>query len=196
MKRKNTEDQSHEDATEIEDQGSVLDKEGTGFVAGAGAVIEEEISDVADEVMAAEETMLGRMVEHMVAQIKTMETTWDKMPVEKRETLVDGIRWVAKTSVRKAVESIAAKGRKIVVGTLDKVTIKDSIQAVLNVPRSAEACSAFGMATGGGELAFLLLETENLLADSSRIQTAPEQLSMDLPHEEHEGLYYDDNCPL
>ncbi|MBF0626154.1 MAG: hypothetical protein HQL82_15265, partial [Magnetococcales bacterium] len=48
-----------------------------------------------------------------------------------------------------------------------------------NAPRSPEACAAFGMAAGGGQVAFLLLDTEGLLSDTAKIRTS-DQMELDL----------------
>ncbi|MBF0422060.1 MAG: hypothetical protein HQL73_03615 [Magnetococcales bacterium] len=159
---------------------SILDRQdGDVFSAGAGTVIHEQIQTSDVEVIEAKEGLLGSLVKAAYDIIKVMPKHWGFMNEEERDMLLDCLRHDFAPLIQHAARLIASKGRRIITGSIDKMTTKDTIQVTINAPRSPEACAAFGMAAGGGQVAFLLLDTESLLGDRSDIPIS-DQLTMDL----------------
>ncbi|MBF0584938.1 MAG: hypothetical protein HQL80_12000 [Magnetococcales bacterium] len=160
-------------------QGSILDQtDEAPVIIGAGQVEHEVINPYDDVVLATKENMLGDFVKVMVDKIKAMPTPWGKMTAQEREDLVTGIKFGAQAMITKAAEDIAANGRRIVTGVMKQVAIKDEITATIVCSRSPEACAAFGMSSGGGPVAFLLLDTESLLTDAKPLQVGPGQKNL------------------
>lgn len=197
----NSNDEMGEAAGMDEVAGSVLDRNDEEFFsAGAGAVINEEIDTTSVEVAMARDGLLGSMVKTAMESIQGMPSHWGILNDRQREDLVADVRKQFSPLVHQAVRQMAAKGRRIVTGTIDKTTTKDSIQVVINSPRSPEACAAFGMSAGGGQVAFLLLDTESLLTDSAKILMS-DQIEMDLGENDENGMpeesnEINDECPL
>ncbi|WP_130470967.1 hypothetical protein [Candidatus Magnetaquicoccus inordinatus] len=163
------------------DNTSILDKQDAQpVVVGAGMVIEENIDFGSDVVLSTKENMLGDFVKIMADIIKSMPSIWAKMSDGEQQQLLDKLRWQGNHLITKAVEDIAANGRRIVTGTLKQVAIKDEITATILCARSPEACAAFGMASGGGPVAFLLLDTEIFLTDANPVKIDPKQPELPL----------------
>ncbi|MBF0342285.1 MAG: hypothetical protein HQL95_15170 [Magnetococcales bacterium] len=163
------------------DQGSILTQPETmPTIIGAGVVIEEEIQNDADVVLSTAGSMLDRFTRAMTDQMKKMERPWGAMSAADRQTLVDNLQWSAQDLITQATETIAANGRRIVTGVMKQVAIKDEITATITCGRSAEACAAFGMASGGGPVAFILLDTESYLSRVNPVDVGPRQLEMNI----------------
>ncbi len=142
---------------------------------GIGEVIEEEIQPWDDEVRLAEEKMVGDMSMMVLDRIKTLPRAWSAMTPNQQQDVVSSVIAGCEVVVKQAIEAIASKGRKIITGIMKQVTIKDEISMTITCQRSPEACAAMGMAAAGGTVAFLLLETEGLLALGDPIQVGPVQ---------------------
>ena len=155
-------------------------------VMGCGEITEETINVWDDEVIAAEESMMANIIAMALDTAKQMESLWAMMPITKREELVDRITAQAADIARKCAEQIAAKGRRIVTGYLKKVDITADIGLMIRCPRTEQGCAAFGMASAGGTVHFILQDTESLLDPGVRPQVDPVQGALDLD-EENEG---------
>ena len=125
-------------------------------------------------------SMLDQFTRFMLDKMKGMETPWSKLSAAERQKIVDGLHWSAMDLIREATETIAANGRRIITGSMKQVAIKDEITATITCARSSEACAAFGMASGGGPVAFLLLDTESYLQSINPVRVGPAQLEMQL----------------
>ncbi|MBF0341810.1 MAG: hypothetical protein HQL95_12745 [Magnetococcales bacterium] len=164
-----------------EEQVSVLDTTESDIpVMGVGEVVEEEIKPWNDEARLAEKQMLGDMANMVMDRIKTLPTVWLKMSPSQQQDVVSSVTAGCQGIVRNAIEIMASKGRRIITGIMKQVTIKDEIQMTITCLRSPEACAAMGMAAAGGTVAFLLLETEGLLALGDPIQVGMVQGELNL----------------
>ncbi|MBF0308094.1 MAG: hypothetical protein HQL56_01010 [Magnetococcales bacterium] len=179
------------DELEPEAQGSVLDRQDEVIVQ-PSAVVDEEITF--EELGEANGRMLGAFVVLVVEIFKEHKTAWDNMPPEKRDDLVATITKRGQEFISQAALAMAAKGRRVVTGTLNQATIKDCVRIIIDAPKSPEACSAFGMSAGGGQVAFLLLDAEGFLdPDGIQVKTAPEQLALPF---DGEGDFQEDLLPV
>lgn len=164
----------------IDPPASVLDQTEPEIpVMGVGEVIEEHVNTWDAEAKLAETQMSGDIAKMILAQIKALPSHWGTMTPNQQTDLISSVSAGAANIASQAIEFIAAKGRRIVKGHMKQVTIKDEIQLTITCQRSPEACSAMGMAASGGQVAFLLLDTDGLLELGSPIEADPVQKELD-----------------
>ncbi|KJK22094.1 cell division protein FtsK [Burkholderiaceae bacterium 16] len=81
---------------------------------------------------------LGKdLLSALVLELKMLPDTWVKLPQKKQDDILDRLRNRVDASVKMAVHLIASQGRTVVTGDLDKLTIKDGVQAVIKIGKSA-----------------------------------------------------------
>lgn len=84
------------------------------------------------EFMAAE-TMGKDLMALMIQEFKAMPDVWQKLPEHLQNEVIDRLREVVDSAISKAVMLIAANGQTRIAGELDKVTLSDKRQAVINI---------------------------------------------------------------
>jgi hypothetical protein len=166
-------------------------------------VVVEDIDTDAEEVHLAADNLLGHLVRWISDRIKGMDKPWSQMSEKDQQTLLDDIRYDGQKVVIEMARTVAAKGRKLVFGAMEQVTIKDEIKAVITCQKSPEAAAAFGMSSGGGQVALVLMQTESLLQEVNPVKPDPDQweipLEEDAPQEENTDRPQDTTttaCPL
>ncbi|MBF0341054.1 MAG: hypothetical protein HQL95_08860 [Magnetococcales bacterium] len=200
---------SKNDTPETDTTASVLEQiEPDIPMMGLGQVIEEDIQPWDDEARLAEEKMAGDMAKLLMEQIKTLPRSWAAMTPNQQSDVYSVVAAGCASLASQAIELMASRGRRIIKGVMKQVTIKDEIQMTITCQRSPEACVAMGMASAGGEVAFLLLHTEGFLQLGSPMETGPiqgeldldgtdcplpEELPVSMPHSE---VLHDEECLL
>ncbi|WP_011298526.1 DNA translocase FtsK [Cupriavidus necator] len=91
----------------------------------------------------------------LVQEIKLMPDTWVKLSEKKQNDIIDRLRSRVDASVKMAVHLIAANGRTVVQGDLDKITIKDGAQALIKIGKSVSALHELAEAQGQAVLLVL-----------------------------------------
>lgn len=94
----------------------------------------EEAKEAAVEMAA--ETMTGDMLAALVDEFKTAPDVWQKMPEHQQQDVIYRLQQRIQENVRQAVEIIASANRPTIVATVESVTVKDGIKAVLTLPKS------------------------------------------------------------
>lgn len=96
----------------------------------------------------AADTMLGDLMACLVDELR-MQHLWQAMPMEQQKETIYRIQSRVQENIRTAVEIIASDNRPTIVATVESVTVKDGIKAVVTLPRSDaqrhELCDATGM---------------------------------------------------
>jgi len=67
----------------------------------------------------------------LVSEIKLLPDPWPKLSKANQDDIIDRLRKCVETNVKMAVHLLAAEGRTVVAGDLDKITIKDGVKAVV-----------------------------------------------------------------
>lgn len=176
------------ETTDIANPVSVLEQtEPEVPVMGIGQVIEEVIQPWDEEARLAEKQLAGDMAKLLLEQIKTLPRQWYAMTESQQSDVWSVVSSGCAGLASQAIELMASRGRRIIKGNMNRVTIKDDIQLTISCQRSPEACTAMGMAAAGGEVAFLLLDTEGFLQLGSPFETEPEQRELDLGLADDDG---------
>jgi hypothetical protein len=109
----------------------------------------EEFQPTEETTTIAQETMLANMRDVMLDIYKHEDPKpWREMTEEEQRGLADRLESTCRYAITQAVSIIAANGFELVSGELEKVTIKDSYQCVVNVSKFTEARHAIADATG------------------------------------------------
>lgn len=156
-------------------------------VMGIGEVIEEKITPWDQEAILAEEQMAGDITKMVMERIKTLPSPWSSMTPNQQTDVLASVSAGCASITGKAIEIIASRGRRIIKGSMKQATIKDEIQLTIICQRSPEACAAMGMAAAGGEVAFLLLDTDGLMELGSPIEVDKVQGELDLDFGPEDG---------
>lgn len=99
---------------------------------------------------------LGKdLLSALVLEMKMMPDTWVKLSEKKQNDIIDRLRSRVDASVKMAVHLIAANGRTVVRGDLDKITIKDGAQALIKIGKSVAALHELAEAQGQAVLLVL-----------------------------------------
>jgi DNA segregation ATPase FtsK/SpoIIIE-like protein len=99
---------------------------------------------------------LGKdLLSALVLEMKMMPDTWVKLSEKKQNDIIDRLRNRVDASVKMAVHLIAANGRTVVQGDLDKITIKDGAQALIKIGKSVAALHELAEAQGQAVLLVL-----------------------------------------
>jgi hypothetical protein len=98
------------------------------------AVIEAAI-EAASAVDVAEATLLGDLIEVCIDELKASQDVWQKLSERGQQDALFRVRLRCEAAVRKAVRIIAAADRPTIFATLEQVTVKDGIKAVLKLDK-------------------------------------------------------------
>jgi len=107
------------------------------------------------------------------------------MAQHKQEDVIWRLRARVESQIQHAVHVIASAERTVVVGTLDQITIKDGVKAVVTIGRGAEALHEFCDAQGKQVLVVVAGAADHTVG-MCEIQGEADQRAMDLGHEYHD----------
>jgi acyl-CoA reductase-like NAD-dependent aldehyde dehydrogenase len=121
----------------------------------ATAALEDGAGNVLAEfgkpsVSMAADTMTGDLMACLIDEFKSAPDVWQKMPEHQQQDLIYRVQQRVQENIRQAVEIIASDNRPTIVATVESVTVKDGIKAVVTLPKSDaqrhELFDAAGMA--------------------------------------------------
>jgi hypothetical protein len=100
----------------------------------------EEKPDTESAQKIARETMTGDLRDVLLNFLKHEKNPlpWNMQTEDQQSALIEKVTHSCQVAVERAVKTIAADGRKAIVCMLDKVTVKDGIQAVLKLSKEDE----------------------------------------------------------
>lgn len=127
---------------------------------------------------------LGKdLLNALVLEMKMMPDTWVKLPEKKQNDILDRLRSRVDASVKMAVHLIAANGRTVVQGDLDKITIKDGAQALIKIGKSVSALHELAEAQGQAVLLVLSGDPSQFTGGMDEVRGESDQRGFDLGKE-------------
>ena len=93
-------------------------------------------TEAVDAVAIAAETMRGDLMSCLIDEFKTAPDVWAKMSEDTQRDLIYRVQSRVQDAIRSAVEIIASDNRPTIVATVEQVTVKDGIKAVVSLPKS------------------------------------------------------------
>lgn len=98
---------------------------------------ESEQSNQAEEAVAiAAETMTGDLMQCLIDELKAAPKVWQEMPEHQQQDVIYRAQERVQAAIKEAVQIIASANRPTIVATVESVTVKDGIKAVVTLPKS------------------------------------------------------------
>ncbi|MTI13809.1 DNA translocase FtsK [Sansalvadorimonas verongulae] len=137
----------------------------------------------------AETTMLGDLIKVVVDEMKAMPDVWQKLPEVQQQEVIDRVQKQCQSAVVQAVHIIASQDRATLNATVDTVTFKDGVKAVLKMPGNTPG--RHDLADAEGEIVMIVIpETEAYLGGETP-EADPDQGFMDFESGTSDPLYQD-----
>lgn len=83
------------------------------------------------------ETMLGDVMQAFMEEIKAVEMPWHLMSQRDQGDVIERIERKAKAMIYRCVEIVASGNRPTIAATVESVTVKDGLKAVLTMSRAS-----------------------------------------------------------
>lgn len=91
-----------------------------------------------DPVEVAEETFLGDLVTFVLDELKALPKAWPMLSESDQDIVLERLQRRAKSATRSCIDILASQARPVVQATVEQVTFKGGIKAVLQVPAHAQ----------------------------------------------------------
>lgn len=86
-------------------------------------------------VQLAEESVGTQLLKALVQEIQHLQKPWQNMPAAQQQHVLDRLTNAVRENVQKAVKMIASQGHTCMNASVESVTFKDGVKAVLKLPR-------------------------------------------------------------
>lgn len=139
--------------------------------------MEEEVKAVDVKDIAAEE-MGKKLLESMIGVVQSIKRPWDEMTQSEQDDAIDTMRHAVRVATGAAVRLIASKGATNVLGTLEQITIKDGVKAVVQIGKNAENLPELFEAQGGEVL--IVCSRQDYLDGINEVKGEPDQGSFEM----------------
>ena len=135
------------------------------------------------------DTICVDLLSAVVTEIKLLPDVWQKLSENKQQDIIDRLRKRVETNVRMSVHLIASQGRKVVVGDLESVAIKDGIKATLKVSAGNE--SRHDLFDSVVKACLLVVsEVGGHLSGMDAVQASHDQSPLDLVNDDENFAHY------
>ncbi|HUA79393.1 MAG TPA: ribosome modulation factor [Dyella sp.] len=118
----------------------------------------------------------------LVTELKLLPDVWHKLPKARQDDVIDRLRKRVESNVKMAVHLLASKGRTVVTGDLDQITIKDGVKAVVKFGLSAPHLQALYESSGKPVLV-VVAGVEEHIDGMDQVQGEADQRSFDMGKE-------------
>lgn len=126
----------------------------------------------------------------LVTELKLLPDVWQKLSKAKQDDVIDRLRNRVEENVKMVVFTIASQNRTTVAGSLDKVTIKGNVEAVIKFGINAGNLPELFAATADQDSRTVLVVVADPAAHTQgmdEVQGENDQRAMDLGHEYHDN---------
>lgn len=141
--------------------------------------MEEEVKAVDVKDIAAEE-MGKKLLESMIGVVQSIKRPWTEMTQSEQDDAIGKMRFAVKVATTQAVRLIGSNGATHVVGTLDQITIKDGVKAVVQIGKNAENLPELFEAQGGEVMIVCGGGGQDYLKDIDKVKGEPNQGSFEM----------------
>lgn len=139
----------------------------------------EEVKAVDVKDMAAED-MGKKLLESLIGVVQSIKRPWDEMTQSEQDDAIGKMRFAVKVATTQAVRLIGSNGATHVVGTLDQITIKDGVKAVVQIGKNAENLPDLFEAQGGEVMIVCGGGGQDYLKDIDKVKGEPDQGSFEM----------------
>lgn len=122
----------------------------------------------------AADTMLGDLMACLIDEFKSAPDVWQKMPENQQQDVIYRVQQRVQENIRAAVEIIASANRPTIVATVESVTVKEAIKAVVTLPKSdAQRHNLFDAA--GMSVLLIVGGASEFYGGTDQVQPDPDQ---------------------
>lgn len=147
--------------------------------------MKEEVKAVDVKEIAAEE-MGKKLLESLIGVVQSIKRPWDEMTQSEQDDAIGKMRFAVKVATTQAVRLIGSNGATHVVGTLDQITIKDGVKAVVQIGKNAENLPELFEAQGGEVM--IVCSRQDYLDGINEVKGEPDQGSFEMEEPAVESL--------
>lgn len=112
----------------------------------------------------AREFMLGEIMSAAMKQLRSLDKPWLRLPEAMQREVIDQVRDHVSAAIRQAVEIIATDDRTRFVASVESVTFKDGVKAVLTM---ANTQASHELADTQGGRVYVVIEDPNRYTNHS-----------------------------
>jgi hypothetical protein len=147
---------------------------------GADAPAETAAEQSVDNpVVIATETMLGDLMKVCADELKAARDVWPKLSQFDQDMAIERIERRCKAAVEQVVRIIASEARATILATLESVTAKDQIKAVLTLSKGDP--QRHGLLDACGQPVLIVLAaTEQFEGGKDKVKSDPDQPTLPL----------------
>lgn len=103
----------------------------------------------------AREFMLGEVMAAAMKQLRALDKPWLRLPEDRQKEVIDEVRDQVAHAIRNAVEIIATDDRTRFVASVESVTFKDGVKAVMTM---ANTMASHELADTQGGRVYIVIE--------------------------------------
>ena len=129
---------------------------------------------IKDPVAMAEESAGTTLLKALLTEVQQLQKPWANTPQAEQQNVIDRLRLRVEDAVREAVLRIASGAQSRIRATVESVTFKDGVKAVLQLSRGNPETHALADATGGTVL-IVLTEVEEHVDGMHTVKPDPDQ---------------------
>jgi hypothetical protein len=103
----------------------------------------------------AREFLLGEVMGSAMKQLRSLDKPWLRLPEAQQKLVIEEVRADVRAAVHRAVEIIATDDRTRFPASVEQVTFKDGVKAVLTMPNTA---ASHELADTAGGMVYVVIE--------------------------------------
>lgn len=127
-----------------------------------------------DTINLASHTLTGDIRDFLLDRMKNFKKPWVSLSEDEQRAEIISSKEAAENLVKKAVAIIASEGRKVIVGHLQQVTVKDEIKAVICIPKT-DSCRHELIDSAGQAVLIVVADAEPFVGEQAPAEPMPQQ---------------------
>lgn len=137
-------------------------------------MVTKKSDETTDVIEVAVNTMTGDIRDFLLDRVKNLGKPWPAMTEDEQRDQITAAKDAAERLVREIAKLIAAEGKKAMVGTVDSITVKDGIKAVIKLSK-ADECRHELMDAQGQTVMLVVADAEPFTGERGPAEPDPDQ---------------------
>lgn len=138
--------------------------------------------DVSSILNMTSDTIGVDLLNALVTELKLLPDVWVKLSKARQDDVIDRLRPRVESNIKMAVHLLSSKGRTVVAGDLDQITIKDGVKAVIKFSSAAPHLQELYESSGKAVLV-VVAGAEEHVGGMDQVQGEPDQRSFNMGKE-------------
>ncbi|UYM14278.1 hypothetical protein [Endozoicomonas euniceicola] len=135
-----------------------------------------------ERIQLTESTLLGDLMGLVTDELKALPDVWQKLPEHQQQEVIFRIKQRCMNAVAQAVRIMATGDRVSLLATVDTVTFKDGVKAVLKMPGNSPG--RHDLADAEGETVMIVIPDTDAYMGGEEPEADPDQPAFDLDAED------------